>query len=239
MALSFSRTHHVYLWDMPGYGISTCSDDDPDVSLAVQGRLFAELLKHWNLSTLPHLFVHDYGGAVSLRAFLLHGSRYASLALVDVVALSPQGSPFFRLAKEYSHVFSALTPPLHEALVTAYISTAAHKPLTPEATKSLVSPWLGPGNQEAFYRQAAQGDAKYTKEIEERYHELGESRMPIRVLWAAEDTWIPLERGERLTRTIGGGTELVLLPEAGHLVQLDQPELLTGELMRWITEVGK
>jgi pimeloyl-ACP methyl ester carboxylesterase len=54
----------------------------------VQGELLADLLRYRNVDA-PHVVAHDYGGAVSLRAHLVHGARYASLALVDVVALRP------------------------------------------------------------------------------------------------------------------------------------------------------
>jgi pimeloyl-ACP methyl ester carboxylesterase len=237
LALSFSAPNRVYLWDMPGYGVSTCSSDSPDVSLATQGRLFAELLKHWNLPRLPHVIAHDFGGCVSLRASLLHGARYASYALIDPVALSPLGSPFFRLARENFHVFSALKTNLHTALVTAYIDEAAYKPLSAEATNILVEPWLGQTGQDAFYRQIAQFDVKYVEEIEGRYGELVEAGMPVRVFWGKEDGWIPVEKGRELVERIRGGTQLVVIPDAGHLVQLDQPELLTGSLVRWIAEV--
>ncbi|HKQ42884.1 MAG TPA: alpha/beta fold hydrolase, partial [Pseudonocardia sp.] len=96
--------HTVYLWDLPGYGTSTMADGQ-DVSLAAQGAHFAGLLGYWELVE-PHVVAHDYGGAVALRAHLLHGARYRSLALVDVVALAPWGSEFFRLVGAHAEVFA-------------------------------------------------------------------------------------------------------------------------------------
>lgn len=75
----------VYLWDMLGYGASTMAEGQ-DVSLSAQSAVLTDLLEHWALSD-PHVVAHDYGGAVSLRAHLLHGARYRSLALVDVCPL--------------------------------------------------------------------------------------------------------------------------------------------------------
>src|SRR5690349_22818104 len=121
---------------MPGYGASTMAEGQ-DVSLAAQGALFAELLGYWELVE-PHVVAHDYGGAVSLRAHLLHGARYRSLTLVDVVALAPWGSPFFRLVAENASVFARLPASLHEALVRAYITGAAHRRLRPESVDMLV-----------------------------------------------------------------------------------------------------
>jgi pimeloyl-ACP methyl ester carboxylesterase len=118
------------------------------------------------------VIAHDYGGAVSLRAHLLHGVAYRSLTPVDVVALAPWGSEFFRLAAENSPVFVRLPAALHEALVRAYISGAAHRPLPSAALDMLTGPWLGAEGQAAFYRQIARADQRHTDEVEPLYRNL-------------------------------------------------------------------
>jgi len=228
IADAVSAEHTVYLWDMLGYGTSTMADGQ-DVSLAAQSQVLADLLRHWELDR-PHVVAHDYGGAVALRAHLLHGAAYRSLALVDVVALAPWGSEFFRLVAEHSSVFGRLPAPLHEALVTAYISGAAHRPLRPEDLDALVAPWLGDAGQAGFYRQIAQADQRYTDEVEPMYPGLD---LPVEVVWGTEDTWIPVDRAHRLAELIPAA-RLDLVPDAGHLIQLDAPEHLTALLQRWL-----
>jgi len=221
VAAALAPSHRVLLWDMPGYGTSSKSDD---VSLGVQGRMLAALLDHWGLDDPPHVVAHDYGGAVALRAHLLHGAAYASLTLVDVVALAPWGSEFFRLVRDNAAVFAALPAPLHEALVRAYVRGAAFRPLRADDEDMLVGPWLGAEGRAAFYRQIAQADQRFTDEIEPRY---GELDLPVRIVWGTEDTWIPVDRAHRLAAAIPGA-ELHLVPAAGHLIQLDAPEALTA-----------
>lgn len=228
IAEALSRDFTVYLWDMLGYGESTMSEGQ-DVSLAIQGELLAGLLEHWKLAD-PHLVAHDFGGAVALRAHLLHGARFSTLALVDVVALAPWGSEFFRLVASHASVFAKLPPPLHEALVRAYIAGAAHRPLAKEELDMLVGPWLGPPGQGAFYRQIEQADERYTDELEPLYPTI---RMPALIAWGVEDPWIPVDRAHRLAGLLPGA-ELHLLPGAGHLVQLEAPEELTAILQRWL-----
>jgi pimeloyl-ACP methyl ester carboxylesterase len=58
------------------------------VSLAAQGRVVTELLSYWGLVE-PFVGAHDSGGAVALRAHVLHGARYRALALVDPVVPAP------------------------------------------------------------------------------------------------------------------------------------------------------
>lgn len=228
VADALSEDFTVYLWDMLGYGGSTMAAGQ-DVSLGTQSALLADLLVHWGLPD-PHVVAHDYGGAVSLRTHLLHGARYRSLALVDVVALAPWGSPFFRLVAENAAVFAQLPAPLHEALVREYISGAAHRALTADSLDLLARPWLTSAGQAAFYRQIEQADERYTDEIESLYPTID---LPVLVAWGTEDTWIPVDRAHRLAELIPGA-ELHLVPDAGHLIQLDDPEGLTAILQRWL-----
>jgi pimeloyl-ACP methyl ester carboxylesterase len=227
-AEALAADHTVHLWDMPGYGLSS-KDDDHRVSLDVQGELLADLLDHWELDR-PHVVAHDYGGAVALRAHLLHRRAYASLALVDVVALAPWGSDYFRLVREHADVFTALPPEVHEGALRAYISGASHRGLRRDELDRLVAPWLGDEGQAAFYRQVAQADQAYTDEIEPAY---GDIDVPVLVVWGSDDTWIPVDRAHRLASVIPGA-ELRLVEDAGHLIQLDQPAALATILSGWL-----
>jgi pimeloyl-ACP methyl ester carboxylesterase len=226
---ALSSQFTTYLWDMPGYGQSS-KDAQHSVALDLQGELLHDLLEHWGLRS-PHVVAHDYGGAVALRAHLLHGSQFASLALVDVVAVSPWGSGFFRLVKENAGVFGELPAAVHEGAVRAYIAGASHAGLAPPQADALVAPWLGDIGQAAFYRQIAQADQAYTDEIEPLYPSLN---LPVLVVWGREDAWIPAEVGQRLARSIPGA-QLHLLEAAGHLVHLDRPVQLAARLQRWLS----
>lgn len=217
----------VYLWDMPGYGASS-KDSEHSVDLGLQGELFAELLEQWGLDR-PHVVAHDFGGAVALRARLLHGARYSSLCLVDVVALSPWGSPFFSLVKQHADVFAQLPAAVHRGAVEAYIRGASHRGLRDDDLAMLVDPWSDASGQAAFYRQIAQADERFTDEVQSDYGSVTE---PVHIVWGAEDTWIPVDRAHRLHISIPHSS-LTVIPGAGHLVQLDAPEALTAELVRW------
>ncbi len=218
----------VYLWDMPGYGESS-KHPEHRVSLDVQGELFSDLLTFWGLRS-PHVVAHDYGGAVALRGHLLHGSACASLALVDVVALRPWGSDFFRLVRDHADVFAALPPTVHEGALRAYVSGASHRGLTPGALDALIRPWLDAAGQAAFYRQIAEADEIYTDQVEPLYPAID---VPVLVVWGRDDAWIPIDRAHRLHELIPGA-RLTVIEQAGHLIQLDQPEALTAALTHWL-----
>ena len=221
----------VYVWDMPGYGASS-KHPDHAVDLSTQGELFAHLLHEWGL-TQPHVVAHDIGGAVALRARLLHGAKFASLCLVDVVALRPWGSPFFRLVKEHAEVFMSLPAAIHRGVVEAYIRGASHRGLAADDLETLAAPWANAEGQAAFYRQIAQADERYTQEVEDLLADITE---PTHIVWGSEDVWIPADLAARLQAAIPESS-ISLIPDAGHLIQLDATAALTDELTIWLRRV--
>jgi pimeloyl-ACP methyl ester carboxylesterase len=225
-----ARDHEVFVWDMPGYGASERSAGQ-DVSLGAQGRVFVELLAHWGL-TEPDVIAHDIGGAVALRATLLHDARYRRLVLVDPVALRPWGGPFFRLARDNAAVFEQLPAPLHAALVRAYVAEASSPGLAEDVLDRLVEPWLGADGQPAYYRQIAQADERYTDEIQDRY---GSIAIPVLVCWGTDDAWLPWTQGQELAAAIPNA-RFERIQGAGHLVQEDAPAALTALIVRFLEE---
>ncbi len=227
-AEALSGDFTVHLWDMPGYGRSS-KHAEHRVDFGVQAEAFAALLEHWELDR-PHVIAHDFGGAVSLRAHLAHGVPFASLVLVDVVAIPPSGSPFFRFVHDHPDLLGQLPAYIHAAVVRTYIESASHRGLRDEDLDALVEPWTGEAGQPAFYRQIAQYDERFLEQIERR---LGEIEIPVSVLWGRKDTWIPSQVGERLAAGIPGAT-LELIDGAGHLVHYDAPVPLMSRLRAWL-----
>ena len=96
---------------------------------------------------------------------------------------------------------------------------------------TLVQPWLGEQGEPAFYRQIADYDERYLEENERR---LGQLDLPVRVLWGAEDAWIPPDTGERLADLIRGAS-FSIVAGAGHLMHYDAPVALADELRVWLS----
>ncbi len=218
----------VHLWDLPGYGRSSM-DPAHRVAVDVHARAFSALLDHWGLDR-PQVVAHDLGGLVSLRAHLVEGAAYASLFLVDVVAIGPSGSPFFRFVQDNPALLAQLPAYIHEAIVRAYIGNATFRGLSPADLDALVEPWTGPEGQPAFYRQIADYDLDL---LDDNERHLGELELPVRILWGVEDAWIPQETGRRLAGLIPGAI-LTEVPGAGHLMQYDAPVALATALSEWL-----
>ena len=227
-AEALSADHTVYLWDMPGYGASS-KDAEHAVDFGVQGELLADLIAEWGLER-PDVVAHDFGGAVALRAHLVHGTPYRSLMLVDVVAIPPIGSPFFRFVQGHPGLMAELPAYIHRAILAEYIQGASHRGLRADDLDELVAPWTTEEGQPAFYRQIEQTDDRFLEEIEGR---LGEIEIPVRVVWGADDAWIAPDTARRLCELIGPAT-LKLVDGAGHLIHYDAPVALADELRSWL-----
>ena len=126
---------------------------------------------------------------------------------------------FFRFVRDHPDTLEHLPPYIHEAIVRTYISNASHRGLTASDLDQLAVPWLTDDGRSAFYRQIAQYDEQYLVENERR---IGELDLPVRVVWGADDGWIPVQTGRRLADLIPGA-DLVEVPGAGHLIQYDVP----------------
>lgn len=218
----------VYYFDLIGYGQSEMRAGQ-DVSLGVQNRALQALFQEWGMDR-PDMLAHDFGGATALRGYFLNGLRYRSLTIFDAVALAPWGSPFVRHVRQHEAAFAGMPDYMHQALLRAYLQTAAHQVLSEEAMAIYAAPWTGPVGQPAFYRQIAQMDQAFTDEVEPLYQRMD---CPVTVLWGQQDQWIPSDKGRALASLIAEG-DCIMVPDAGHLVQEDRPEAIVAAVLRQI-----
>lgn len=222
-----SETYRVYFFDLLGYGQSSMAQGD--VSLGVQNKVLASLLDHWRLDA-PIIVGHDFGGTTVLRTHLLDHRPFEKIILIDPVAVSPWGSAFFRHVRKHESAFAGLPDYIHEAVVRAYVQTAAFDTLDAATLDGIVSPWSGERGKSAFYRQISQADSKYTDEVQGLYPTI---TTPTLILWGREDSWIPLERGKQLHDLIPGSV-LHVIDDAGHLVIEEKPDELVNEILEFV-----
>ncbi len=223
-----SKHFRVHWYDMPGYGQSEKSAQQR-TALDVQGQVFAEMITHWQLQH-PLVVAHDFGGATTLRAHLLHHCNFERYVLMNVVAMRPWGSAFFDHVGRHVEAFLGLPLHIHKAVVEAYISGALVNDIAPGDFEKLVEPWLSEDGRISFYRQFAQADEKYTAEVEPLFAEI---RCPVKIIWGQDDPWIPLERGKALYKLIPQAA-FKTLENVGHLPQLERPDLVLKQLLDFL-----
>jgi pimeloyl-ACP methyl ester carboxylesterase len=207
----------VYVYDLLGYGRSE-QREGQDVSIAAQTRVLAELLDLWDLRE-PCIAGHDFGGAITLRLILLDGRRFRRVALCDAVAIAPWITPFSRHVQRHLEAFQTVPEHIHHQMIATHLRTAIARDMSDAELEPYLRPWLGHVGQAAYYRQVAQFDERYTREIEPRY---GDIRTPTLVLWGEQDGWLAPEFGGRLAEAIPAA-RLTRIPNAGHFLPEDQP----------------
>jgi len=220
---ALSDNFTTYYFDLIGYGQSDKSNGD--VSLGIQNTILDQLIKFWGLEK-PAIIGHDFGGATVLRTHLLNKQDFEKIVLIDSVSISPWGSPFFQHVKAHEAAFAGVPDYIHEAIVRAYINTAAFIPIADDTMKKTIQPWAGEDGKAAFYRQIAQAKEEYTDEVQSVYSQI---TRPLMILWGTEDTWIPVERGRLLNELIPSSL-FYEIPNAGHLVIEEQPKLLVEKI---------
>lgn len=100
-------------------------------------------------------------------------------------------------------------------------------------------PWLAGGNQgsEKFLKEMVQAHYRDASDLESEYDRVGDLS-PTQIIWGAEDAWIPVETAQRLKKALNA-KEVVVVEEAGHLIQYDQPARLAVEVGLWLDKNGK
>lgn len=224
-----SVEYEVFFYDLLGYGQS--SKEEGDVSLGIQNQALDALIDHWNLDT-PTVIGHDFGGAVALRTHIINQRDFKKIVLIDPVAVSPWGSPFFTHVAQYQEAFSGLPENIHKAVVRSYIETAIHTQLDEDTLNRTILPWICETGKAAFYRQIAQADSRYTEEIQPSYKRISK---PTLIVWGREDTWVPIERGRKLHRMIPNSTFRVV-EDCGHLLIEEKPMAVAQEILDFIRD---
>jgi pimeloyl-ACP methyl ester carboxylesterase len=216
---------HVYVFDHLGYGQSD-KHEGQDLTLAAQGRNFAELLRQWKLDR-PSVVACDIGGAIALRALLLEDTPYSDLTLFDAVTGGMWEHGLFALMREHHEVFERLPAYAHEALVTAHLRNGTHQGYRPGVLETYLAPWLGSDGQAAFYRQYRQLSQADTAEYE---HLLETIDIPVTLIWGREDQILPVSHGRWIEQRVAN-RGLTWIDDAGHLLPEDAPAQLVERLI--------
>ncbi len=220
-----SDAFEVFYYDLLGYGASDKSEGD--VSLGIQNEVLASLIDHWGIE-FPIAVGHDFGGATILRTHLLNKKDFKKLVLIDPVALSHWGSPFFRHVHKYEAAFAGMPDYIHKAIVETYVKSAAYREIPPDTLEGILRPWTTHEGKSAFYRQIAQSDSRFTDEIQDLYSSI---QVPTLILWGEKDEWISIEKGKQLHKLLPH-SQLEIIPQCGHLVIEEAPERLIAAIKK-------
>jgi 3-oxoadipate enol-lactonase len=215
----FGKTRRAIAFDYPGYGDSdpapegTTRDDYAAAILSAMRELGVER---------AHVCGLSLGGVVAIAMHHAEPEACASLILADTFAAHPEGRAIY----ERSLAGSRDLPAMAEARVDVLLAQPADPAVRQEVveTMSRIDP--------AAYRIGA--EAVWLADQRDRAAAID---VPALVLCGDEDRPTPPDLSREL-RAMIAGSQLVIIPNAGHLTNLEQPNAFNGVVGDFIKALG-
>ena len=218
----FGQSRHVIAFDYPGYG-----ESDPADSEAAHDDFAAAILAGTDALEIEraHICGLSLGGVVAIAMHHATPDRCASLILADSFSAHPDGRGIFNRSVKASR--SMTMRELAEDRVELLLAPNAPDALRDElvATMAAISP--------DAYRIGAR--AVWLADQRER---LDSIRVPTLVIVGDQDRITPPMLARDLANRIGGA-QLVEIPAAGHLTNVEQPAAFNTAVDQFLAGVAQ
>lgn len=218
----FGATRGAIAFDYPGYG-----DSDPAPQGTTRDDYAAAILSAMRELGLEraHVCGLSLGGVIAIAMHHAAPDRCASLILADTFAVHPEGRAIY----ERSLAGSSDLPATAEARVDVLLAQPADPHVRREVveTMSRIDPAAYCIGAEAVWL-ADQRDRAATIQV------------PTLIICGDEDRPTPPDLSRELHAMIAG-SRLAMIPNAGHLTNLEQPDAfnrLVGEFVRGVDSRG-
>jgi len=187
--------------DLLGYGESPAAED---VGMAAQVPHLLALLDEFKLEKVD-LIAHDVGTAAAQLVALEHPQRLKRLVLIDGVYETEWAMDAIASIRIWDAEKASRLQPL---------LTRRLRPIRP-----LLAAYAGDEGGKRLIHAARCLDPSQTQGATARLREIG---LPIRVVWGAQDEYLPLQT---IGRPLAAGLGVdVIAVDGGHFLPLDNPE---------------
>jgi 3-oxoadipate enol-lactonase len=210
-------------WDARGYGDS---DDYPGPLAFDQFVLdLLGVLDHFGAER-AHLVGLSMGGRIAMRAALLHPARIATLTLVD----THEGFEAFSPAQRQAFVDSRRAP---------LLAGKEPRDIADAVARSLVGPNARPEHlQQLVDSIAALHKDSYIKSLQATVEQvvlgdISSISAPAHFIVGAHDSLTPVAMHHEMAAKMGGAPVSVL-PRAGHLSNIENPDAFNAAAMAWL-----
>lgn len=224
----------VYAFDMLGYG----SSDHPwpaDTSIWGQGDVLAFVFKQLGLNNVI-LVGHGFGGGVAqVLATRLFRDETAGIVLIDSTSYLHAHADNWPLPDmEKRQDFDApkeakVEDVMHDLLATLPQGVQNTKGFD-DVINLYINPWNSEVGKEVLYQHIRQMIPSYSNSVST---DLKLVRKPTLIIWGEKDQQMPLRQAERLHRDVPD-SQLVVVPDAGHLILFDAPDAVARAINDFI-----
>lgn len=215
----------VVAWDEPGAGRS--SDVPADFGLADYAACLAMLIGSLELGP-AHVAGLSWGGTVALELYRHSPELVATLILVDTYAGWKGSLPEEEVAARVEGVRQAV------ALGEERFDPTVPGMFAGEPPEELVAPLEA---MAADVRPDSMWIAASAMASADLRDVLPTIRVPTLLIWGELDGRSPLSVARRFEEAIRGA-RLVVIPGAGHLTNLEQPELFNAAVREFLLRLG-
>ena len=218
--------HRLVVLDLLGHGRS----DPPgrrELGLAAHAGRLTALLDALGIASAC-VVGHGIGGGVAQALAVGQPARVSALALVSSVAFDRWAPRDVRLARASLPLTRHLPPAWLLSMVRAELERGYADPQrATHALERYARPFATPAGREALVRHLAALDTRESGALGAR---LGELTMPTAVIWGAQDPFLPVSLGQRLTNAIPGAT-FDVIPGVRHFLPEEAPRQVADSLM--------
>jgi pimeloyl-ACP methyl ester carboxylesterase len=221
---AFSREYRLILWDPRGHGQSDSPPQHEQYGLQISAEDLRGLLDHLGIER-AYIGGQSMGGGITARFALTYPNRVAALLIID--SASASGLPMSAAMRAMREKTIELAETQGMAAVADYVITAnpnlrTQAEASPEARQRLRQMFLDLNPRGYAHTIRAMLMEAFPTE------QLATLTMPTLVLVGDED---PALDAARWTHQQVPGSHLVILPQAGHLSNLDAPEAFNTSVL--------
>ena len=218
---ALQRHYRVLRYDTRGHGRTSAPDGAYDLEMLAADAV--ALLDALDLARVNWVGL-SMGGMIGQVLALDHGARLATLALCDTASAIPAAAASTwdeRIANAQDNGMEALVGPTIERWFTPPFIQSAAAIVDPVRAMIRATPVAG-------FVGCCQ--AIRTLNLTARLKQID---LPTLVIVGEDDVGTPVAASEVMVAEIGGA-ELVVLPSASHLSNLEQPDRFTGALLGFL-----
>jgi 3-oxoadipate enol-lactonase len=223
--IHFGQTHRAMAWDAPGYGES----DDHEGELAFARDFVSALLSTLDLLGVErvHLAGLSMGGMIAQCFYFAHPHRVASLILADTFPrFQAIGTDVVK-----GFIASRIEPLMRGATPADLAPASAESLLAPDAPESARTLLL---ESMSNLRSHSYVVTALALAVQDAVGNLEDIAVPTLVLSGALDRLTPVPIARAMEERIPGA-QLVIIPGAGHISNLESPERFNAALSRFLS----
>jgi len=226
--------YHVYAVDLIGHGLSDKPAEINYYKTDKQAEMISSFIKDV-VKEPAYLTGHSMGGEISAKVAMSSPALIKKLIMVSAVGLkkNPDIIPFLPrmgLATGAVHLVPALCSNWSINWVIRDYMYYEKNPVDEFTAQQIINYSFGNDKaREGFVNVTTTG--LFQDFIDDKVKDI---KVPVLLVWGRDDLVVPLELGEDYEKIIPG-SRLFVIPEAGHMVFEEKPDIFVKELCDFIS----